>query len=281
MSASFLILVCALGGAFFLAPIASFAMTRSGSASALALGVATAGQLTCFGAWSFALQFFVLDDWHAAFQSAAAFIGVMSLLAVFILKPATMVVTVGIEIESGRLQIRHLFVVYLLVCLTATEMILYLNSPGAVASGFSIYVFSSSALLGRLLVPGLFDIGWRRSLIVLSGIVFALGIATLWFALSLGGIAAAGFGYGALLPVLMTFIYLRYPNSKKRSSYEMFAYGSVGILGAPFLGRLLEGIGLPDRSFVVWSAPLAILIVFYFLRDRPKVGLPPLHERSE
>ena len=273
---SFFVLISALGGAFFLAPIASFAMTRSGSASALALGIATAGQLTSFGVWAFAIRALGLEDWRDAFRFAAVVIAALAALGIIVLKPAKMTVTPNLPIETGRLHIVYLHIVYLLVCFIATELILYLTSLSISLNGTSVYFFSASALAGRVVVSAIFDVGFRRLSIVFAGATFALGTISFLLTSSIIASFLSGFGYGALLPVLMTFIYLRYPAHKQRSSYEMFAFGSVGILAAPFLDKFDASMGLPAPLFVVWSIPLMILISYYFLKDPFRSPPPPI-----
>lgn len=264
---SFLILISVLGGAFFLAPIASFAMTRSGSASALMLGIATAGQLTSFGAWSFAIRALAIQEWRSAFQVAAGVVLASTAIGIIALRPARMSVTPTLPVEQGRLRILYLFAIYSLVCLVATALILYLASSTVSQGSLPMYLFSSAALAGRVVVPAVFDTGIRRPSIVFASMVFSLGTLSLFVVPPWLTSILAGFGYGALLPTLMTFTYLRYPKQKDKSSYKMFACGSVGLLAAPFMKELAAMLELPARSFVAWSLPLVILVLYYFAKD--------------
>lgn len=271
---SFLVLVSALGGAFFMAPIAAFAMTRTGSASALALGIATAGQLTAFGFWAFALRSLGIDDWRSAFEAGALSVAALSAFGLIALVPARMTVTAVLPVEAGRLGARHLFSAYTLVCFTATELVLFISSPSMPASVSYVYLFSVSALAGRIAIPAIFDIGFRRASIVVAASLFAVGLLALLLIPIWLATIVAGFGYGALLPVLMAFVFIRYPARKTKSSYEMFAFGSVGMLAASFANGIIVSEGVPARMFVVLAIPLMAIFVFYFSGDRLKP--PPL-----
>ena len=265
---SFIVIVSALGGAFFLAPIAAFAMTRTGSASALALGIASAGQLTAFGFWAFALRSLEIHHWRPAFEASAFLVAALSAFGLIALVPTRMTITLAPPIEKGRLAARHLFVAYTLVCFTATALILFISTTITAEGLPPVYLFSASALVGRVVIPAIFDMGFRRCSIVAAAFLFALGMLSLLFIPISSATVVTGFGYGALLPVLMAFVFIRYPAHKTQSSYEMFAFGSVGMLVAPFANGLVDSVGVPARTFVVLAVPLMAIFAFYFIMDR-------------
>jgi hypothetical protein len=260
----FIIFVAFIGGIPFLTPLASFAVGRLSERPALGLAVATLGQLTGFGAWRSALSAMdILHDWRRAFMTCgyALLVLLLPLILLFNWQTAEPIainkITATKRIPWGFIYLSGAGYGFAAFCGTTIITALpYLEIPAGV------YIFSVSAIVGRLALSCMFDCGWKISIIGLSAMFLFISTTMVCFSgselaiVSILGIMLFGLSYGGFLPP--TLVYLRYvfPHRKADASSLLFYFGTLGV-GA---GSVISGVLAAQVSGII--APLAACTAF-------------------